>query len=122
MILAHRIRAAICAFAVCGACIGWSVRMAAVAQEAGQPEKVEAKYDEQLIEEIVVRGTTWRTPRPEEPQWRSVNPTVNPPPRVRMSLGYDATEERELRDSNPLHDMSSSGRPREPATVIRFRF
>jgi len=94
--------------------------VAASAQEAGQPEKLDTKYDEQLIEEIIVRGTTWRPPQTDNRQWRSVNPTVNPPSRVRMSLGYDATAERELRSDNPLHDLSR--RTPEPATVIRFRF
>ena len=92
----------------------------AFAQEAGQPEKVDAKYDEELIEEIIVRGSRWRTEPRDDREWRSVNPTVNPPPRVRMSLGYDPAEERELRSSNPLHDLSR--RTPEPATVIRFRF
>lgn len=90
------------------------------AQEAGQAEKVDAKYDAQLIEEIIVRGETWRPERPDTQQWRSVNPTVDPPSRVRMSLGYDATEQRLLRSDNPLHDLSR--RTPEPATVIRFRF
>jgi len=51
----------------------------AYAQDAGQAEKVDAKYDAQLIEEIIVRSETWRPERPDNRQWRSVNPTVNPP-------------------------------------------
>ena len=113
-----RIRVARQALVCAGMCLSFVT--SPPAQEAGSAESVDAKYDDQLIEEIVVRGSDWRRPRNDEPEWRRVEPAVKPPPRVRMSLGYDIEREREMRLDSALQDMSQ--RTPEPATVIRFRF
>jgi hypothetical protein len=107
------------ALALAFICCSVFASMLVAAQEAGQPEKVDAKYDEQLIEEIVVRGQAWRLPENDEREWRRVEPTIDAP-RVRMSLGYDVERERELRVDSAMPDINR--RTPEPATVIRFRF
>jgi hypothetical protein len=87
-----------------------------------EPRGVDAKYDDQLIDEVVVRGGAWRKTdkaKPErEPRWRTEIPPAEP--KKRMSFGYDPSEELELRRDNPLYRK----RPGEvePATVFRFRF
>jgi hypothetical protein len=74
-----------------------------------------------MIEEIIVRGSRWRVSPPEpDKDWRKVTPVIEEP-RFRMSLGYDAEEERDLRRENPVHDFDTRLGV-EPATVIRFRF
>ena len=98
---------------------------AATAREAEtqrkEPRGVDAKYDEQLIDEVIVRGgAEWRVPdEPErEPRWRTEIPPAEP--KGRMSFGYDPSEDLELRRSNPLYEKRAGGV--EPATVFRFRF
>lgn len=87
-----------------------------------EPRGVDAKYDEQLIDEVIVRGGAWRTPEPPEPEraprWRTEIPPAAP--QGRISFGYDPSEDLELRRSNPLYDK----RPGEvePATIFRVRF
>jgi hypothetical protein len=87
-----------------------------------EPRGVDAKYDEQLIDEVIVRGSAWRTPdktKPErEPRWRTEIPPAEP--KKRMTFGYDPSEELELRRENPLYQQPAGGV--EPATVFRFRF
>lgn len=81
---------------------------------------LDAKYDEQLIEEIIVKGSRWRTPELDAPRWRgeSVEPTQ--PRRIEMDLGYDPVEARALARDNPAYNFDPTGTT--PATIIRFRF
>ena len=89
-----------------------------------EPRGVDAKYDEQLIDEIIVRGSAWRPDKakpdkPErEPRWQTEIPPAEP--KKRMTFGYDPREELELRRENPLYQKPAGGV--EPATVFRFRF
>jgi hypothetical protein len=88
----------------------------AVAQE-NQPARVESKHDEKLMEEIIVKGRAWRLPDLGESKWREKAAEA---PKSRMTFGYNAEEERDLRRDNPIFDRPSDDV--KPATIFRFRF
>ena len=99
----------------CGAFIA-----AARAQDNGATGLDATRYDDRLVEEIIVKGSRWRTPEVDAPKWRGESVEPSQPRRIKMDLGYDPVEARQLARDNPAYNFDPTGTT--PATVIRFRF